>query len=311
MDKVPGNLAQRYPDRAALWDPEKNGGLTPETVAPGSRKQVWWRCERGHSWQARVERVAAGSGCPYCAGKRPIPGENDLATTHPEAAALWSPENPSGPEAHTAGSHKRVLWRCQWGHEWEAVISSVALEGSGCPYCAGKRAIPGQTDLQTLRPEVAAQWDREKNGALTPEQVLPAAHDRVWWRCALGHSYRAAVFARTREKASGCPYCAGKQALAGFNDLQTLRPKLAAQWHPGLNGRLRPEDVTLGSNKRVWWQCAEGHVWQAVVYSRTRKRAAGCPVCAGTVRLRPEAQGPRRTAHLTKKELPGGISGSL
>lgn len=55
------------------------------------------------------------------------------------------------------------------------------------------------------------------------------------------------------------------------------------QWHPTLNGSLTPDAVTYGS-KKVWWQCPEGHVWRAVVYSRTGTKKCGCPVCAGRVK---------------------------
>ena len=82
---------------------------------------------------------------------------------------------------------------------------------------------------------------------------------------------------------SGCPYCAGKKVLAGFNDLATTEPEIAAQWHPALNGALTPRMVTAGSHKKVWWLCAEGHVWKAAIYSRTGKQRRGCPVCSGVV----------------------------
>jgi hypothetical protein len=64
---------------------------------------------------------------------------------------MWSQRNRLLPGEAAAGSDKKVIWVCEKGHEWEARISAVALDGCGCPYCAGKRAIPGETDLQTLR----------------------------------------------------------------------------------------------------------------------------------------------------------------
>ncbi len=63
-------------------------------------------------------------------------------------------------------------------------------------------------------------------------------------------------------------------------------PQVAAQWHPTLNGALTPRDVTVGSHKKVWWMCQEGHVWKAVVYSRSGAQKSGCPVCAGRVSAR-------------------------
>ena len=68
------------------------------------------------------------------------------------------------------------------------------------------------------------------------------------------------------------------------NGLAYLYPNLAAQWHPDKNGDLRPEQVTYGSGKRVWWICEDGHVWRATVFSRAGKQKSGCPVCAGTVK---------------------------
>ena len=69
--------------------------------------------------------------------------------------------------------------------------------------------------------------------------------------------------------------------MPGFNDLATLHPDIAAQWHPTLNNDLTPQMVRPGSKRKIWWQCQDGHVWKAVVYSRTGPGKCGCPVCAG------------------------------
>ena len=81
-------------------------------------------------------------------------------------------------------------------------------------------------------------------------------------------------------RGSGCPYCAGRKVLPGFNDLATLEPEVARQWHPALNGTLTPQMVTTGSRRKVWWECDQGHVWKAAIYSRTGPKKCGCPVCA-------------------------------
>lgn len=177
------------------------------------------------------------------------------------------------------GSHKYVWWKCQNGHSWRARILSRS-RGAGCPVCTGKAVMSGENDLATLFPDIAAQWDTERNGSLRPDQITSFSNRKVWWRCTLGHEWQAIVAARAVEN-SGCPYCAGRRVLAGFNDLATLHPKIAAQWDSTLNSGLTPEMVTPGSHKRVWWKCAEGHVWKTAIYSRTGKQKCGCPVCAG------------------------------
>ena len=68
------------------WDESRNFPLTPDTVSYGSKKKVWWTCENGHSWQTTVHVRSEGSGCPYCTGRKVLPGFNDLDTLYPDVA---------------------------------------------------------------------------------------------------------------------------------------------------------------------------------------------------------------------------------
>ena len=47
---------------------EKNNkiGLFPDKVSAGSFKKVWWKCKKGHSWQAKVASRTEGHNCPIC-----------------------------------------------------------------------------------------------------------------------------------------------------------------------------------------------------------------------------------------------------
>lgn len=289
---VPGetDLASRYPDLVAQWHPTQNGGLTPDTVLPGSHKKVWWVCEQGHVWQAAVKTRVSGCGCPVCANREVSFGENDLAATHPLLAAQWHPSKNGAltPKDVVAGTGRRVWWRCEKGHVWQASVASRAC-GVGCPVCAGKTILPGENDLASQFPAIAAQWHPALNGALTPDKVSPYSNRKVWWVCGLGHLYQAVVASRTMNS-NGCPYCGGKKVLAGFNDLATVEPRVAAQWHPTLNGALTPEMVTVGSHRKAWWQCPDGHIWKAVIHSRAGPQKCGCPVCAGRVKASRQAR---------------------
>lgn len=71
--------------------------------------------------------------------------------------------------------------------------------------------------------------------------------------------------------------------IKGVNDIATLKPEVAKQWHPTKNGDLKPSDVYRGSCKKVWWKCskADDHEWEAPPANRTRElQASGCPFCA-------------------------------
>lgn len=127
-----------------------------------------------------------------------------------------------------------------------------------------------------------SEWDAEKNEGLMPEDVSAGSHKKAWWRCKIGHSWRSEI--RTRALGAKCPCCAKRTLWVGDNDLATVNPALAAQWDAAKNGDLRPSDILAGSHKHVWWKCGTGHVWKAVVYSRTGKNKCGCPVCAGKTR---------------------------
>ena len=272
------------------WHPTLNGSLTPEDVTPGSHKKAWWRCGKGHQWQAEIKsRAILRAECPVCAGRLAVPGVNDLATLRPDLAAQWDGEKNGALTARDIlpGSRRRAWWRCGKGHSWQALVSARNA-GEGCPYCAGKVVVPGENDLATLFPEIAAQWDRGRGG-LTPEAVSAYSNRKAWWRCEKGHSWQAVIAGRTK-RGTGCPYCAGRKALPGFNDLATLHPDIAAQWHPTLNGGLTPEQVTAGARRAVWWRCPLGHVWKARVHSRTGRQHCGCPVCAGKARATAPSQ---------------------
>ena len=190
---------------------------------------------------------------------------------------------PLRPEMVTPGSHRMVWWRCEHGHVWRAAVYSRSVCGTGCPVCAGKITIPGANDLASQHPGIASEWAWELNGPLPPDRVTPSSNRRVWWRCALGHEWRAVIASRARMN-TRCPYCTGRKVLAGFNDLASLFPKLAKEWDAELNWPLRPTEVTSGSSRRVWWRCDHGHVWRAAIYSRTGPKKCGCPVCAGVVK---------------------------
>lgn len=281
-------IGNGLPDLLAQWDAEANLPLTPETVPWSVHRKIHWLCEKGHAWTAYTYDRIKGTGlCPVCAGKRIVPGINDLQSQYPELTRQWHPTKNQGldPAQMFYRSNRSVWWRCKKGHEWQASIHSRA-QGADCPVCCGKKIVAGINDFATLYPRVAREWDHEKNGVLKPTEIGGASNRHVWWKCPQGHSYKAVVASRTSGE-SGCPYCGGKRVLAGFNDLATVDPAVAAQWHPTLNGPLTPEMVTKGSNKRVWWICGDGHVWKAPVYSRTGKRRHGCPYCNGRYRKDP------------------------
>ena len=392
------------------WNHERNQalGLYPNQTTPKSNKKVWWICSEGHEWQAMVANRTKGNGCPYCAGQMVLSGYNDLATKDHTLAGEWNygKNGELTPSDVLPQSNMKVWWVCSLGHEWESTIAN-RTNGNGCPYCSGKKVLPGYNDLATINPDLAKEWHPYKNGDLLPSHVRPHMAKKVWWKCSKEHEWQATV--DSRSSGSGCPFCNPqtsfaeqailyyvKQAfpdtisrdthlgieldiyipsmnsaveydgffwhkskektlldreknalclsenirlirvrdvglpdltdclcitrhnkktdasleqairevlhvlgedwdvvnierdrssiLSGFrsgnlkNSLELICPDLVKEWHPAKNGELTPADIPYGSSYPAWWICSKGHEWQAPVNRRTANKS-GCPVC--------------------------------
>ena len=277
------NALSRNTALAEQWHPTLNAPLTPHDLSTSSSRSVWWKCDAGsdHEWRGPVVKRTAGSGCPFCSRRR-VSIHDSLAVVRPDLAAQWHPtRNERTPEQVSAIADASWWWKCPKGddHEWQAPVRSRLLNPD-CPFCAG-RIKAADNVLSAVSPELAAQWHKEKNGSLRPEDVTTRANRSVWWQCPKvpQHVWQAPISTRYL-RGTGCPYCAG-QKLHETNSLAYKRPDLAEEWHPERNGKLTPQSINCRSQKRVWWQCRHDpeHVWASPVSTRTL--GYGCPFCAG------------------------------
>ncbi|MFR5061642.1 MAG: zinc-ribbon domain-containing protein [Christensenellales bacterium] len=152
-------------------------------------------------------------------------------------------------------------------------------------------------------PNLLREWDWDKNSVegLFPEQLQHKSNKKAHWICEKGHEWICTVGKRT--SGQNCPYCSNRRVLVGFNDFQTLFPKLAKEWDYESNLELKPDQVISGSNKKVCWICSQcGNRWKASIQARTQ-RGSGCPKCARIKR--------GQTRHLSNLEQKGGIIDQL
>ena len=341
------------------WDYEKNGNLTPEDVTAGSSKKVWWLfpyddLETGKhfdfEWESQIKNRANGADCPYLSGHKVWKGFNDLVTTHPELAMEWDYEkNKLLPSEVTAGSGRKVWWKCSiCGHGWKAVIANRIT--TGCPECAkelrtsfpeqaaafylekhfqdaesgnwkvldGKEldvyipSVPAAVEYDGARFHKNVKRDLEKNEFCAEKGILlirireegcPAMEDAPFLKsisCAFGkeESLADAICQAGRILGiSSMDVDIGRDRQEIYsryikrrkeNSLAVTHPALAAQWHPVKNGSLTPENVTSGSNKKVWWKfpyddLKTGKHFDFEWESRIDQRANGadCPYLSG------------------------------
>lgn len=217
------DLATTDPYLAKEWHPAKNGDLKPTDVTKGNHKKVWWKCSQcGHEWKSSINSMTRKGryGCAVCSRQQQgktftrlmVKRRGSLAETMPELAKEWHPTKNGDltPQKITAGRFKPVWWLCpKCGYEWQSSPNN-RKKGVGCPCCSGRVPKKGINDLATKYPDIAKDWDYERNYPLKPDDFLPGSGKKVWWKCPeCGYEWQAVV----RERAKGfckCPNCSEK-----------------------------------------------------------------------------------------------------
>jgi len=68
-----------------------------------------------------------------------------------------------------------------------------------------------ENSLERLFPDIAKEWNYQRNGNLTPKMFVPGSHKKMWWICSIcGHEYFMSIYHRTQRK-QGCKKCGIKR----------------------------------------------------------------------------------------------------
>ncbi len=258
MNKDKKPISETHPELA-----KEAFGWDPNLISAGSDKKLQWKCKLGHIWLAVVYSRKDGNSCPYCGNQKVLTGFNDLATTHPELAKEadgWDPRKV------IAGTPKKLQWKCSKGHSWIVNGNNRVNYKTHCPYCRNQKVLTGFNDLATTHPELAKEahgWD--------PAKVIAGSHKKYEWNCQYKHKWKSTV--KDRVRGNSCPICSNKLLLEGYNDLATTHPELAKEAH-GWD----PNKVIAGTTRKLKWKCSNGHIWNAVGYSRVF--GSNCPTCS-------------------------------
>lgn len=349
------DLATTHRDLCKEWDYKKNGDLLPTNVVAGTHKQVWWQCEKGHSYKASISNRSKknGTGCPNCDIERKssfnekviyyylkfsfndiqenyrphflnrkeldifIPSlslaieydgeyyhknpksdieKNELCQINGiNLIRIREPNCPVLPKIFTCYERKTlndyeleacvkfIITYINEKHNMNLVVD-IDLHRDRPEIMEMYLKSEKEKSLELMNPELAKEWHPIKNGSLTPTNISYSSNKKVWWLGKCGHEWEAIL--NNRINGNSCPICyenTGRKIVhrrslnKGINDLATLNPDLASEWHPNKNGNLFPSDLLSGSSKKVWWLGKCGHEWEAVISSRNK--GIGCPYC--------------------------------
>ncbi len=205
------SLAYTHPDIAKEWHSTRNIGLSIYDFNSGSHKVVWWTCSinKDHEWQSEIRGRVKGIGCQVCNNRIAIK-DNCLLITHPKIAQEWDYDINNSlkiqPNTITAISRKKVAWKCNNNHKWEAVIRDRTAKNTKCGYCIGRK-VSIDNNLRVTHPQIALQWHPTKNKTLLPEQFTKGSEVKIWWKCSYveNHEWEAYIYSRTSGR--DCPYC--------------------------------------------------------------------------------------------------------
>jgi hypothetical protein len=258
--------------------------LGSETRLSATDREIASVCSNGHVLKYAYKPERRGETgkmptCHLCRGWIVVAGVNDIATTDPEIATELDPDLNGGLTAEhiSANSKQTYIWRCPAkNHPYPATASNRTKAKSKCPVCLNRLIVPGINDLATTHPDIVAEIHPSELARTSAMKLTSNSEMLIDFLCPKEHMYRARIYDRVR--AAGCPDCIRIANAGSKENLVKTHPKVAAEWHPVLNGDLLPEHFTQGSKQTVAWLCPKGHDYE----QRIERRAAGyqCSVCS-------------------------------
>lgn len=212
-----------------------------------NRTRLKWKCEYGHIWETEPRVIVQGHWCPICRNDKRKLNINEMKM-------LAKKYNGECLSSEYIDAITKLKWRCEKGHIWEAVPSSVK-RGHWCIVCAGKKKL-SINDMRNLAQKYEGEClSRTYINALT----------KLRWRCKDGHIFEA----RPNDVQNGhwCPICSKKKKLS----LKEIR-KLAEI----NNGKCLSSEYKNNYTK-LKWMCKEGHIF--FMCSNNVQQGQWCPKC--------------------------------
>lgn len=190
--------------------------MQPADFTYGIRKRVWLRCPgcmhgcgRTHVREATVYNLTRSGGrivCSYCEsrGGKSCPCQSVAAD--PGLLAEWHPDNPPAKQV-ARNCNGKFLWNCLKGHKpYWAACRNRCSGNTGCPVCVKEsKKKKDHPSVSVGRPDLAEEWDVERNEK-SPDEVTLGSNHMVFWRCRNnpGHTWQAMVYSRALI-GTGCP----------------------------------------------------------------------------------------------------------
>lgn len=158
------------------------------------------------------------------------------------------------------GTHSKAKWKCEKGHEWEAIPKSIK-KGHWCPYCNGRLR---EGDVLSEISAIAEQ----KGGKCLSTTFKSLSHI-LNFVCSEGHKFdkkgQGLLYA-----GQWCPYCSRHKLIEPLKEIQDYAISKGGEC-------LSLEFIN--ASKPLMFKCKDNHTWN-IAYSNMMHRKSWCPRCS-------------------------------
>jgi hypothetical protein len=233
----------------------KLGGKCLSLQYNGCNTKLKWQCKKGHIFEEKPDNIHKGYWCPVCHQDNKETKRNIVLNKY-RAIALERGGKLLSDKYIT--SHSKLLWECNFGHQWYASGDSIINNGHWCLKCLGRdKTIE---DMQAFA---------AKKGGKCLSKVYVNRNTNLKWQCSKGHIWET-PFKEITSHDSWCPHCKREQSNKFYYDalLNLVQEK---------NGKCISTNY-VNSKTKMQFQCAEGHEW--TTSSHNIIKGTWCPQCA-------------------------------
>lgn len=293
-------LSDEIIDIEDIWSPMNTKSYTEYEA--DSSERVKWICKRcGQTFTESIEKYIFANKfnrkgtCPYCNESKPLAGFNTLETVFDDIDSRWSEHNKKSYQECTKTSLYIAIWICQeCGKEFVRNVASYVKASSFgkkkvlCPECEYADRIITQGNPAVSIENIDKVWDDERDYKNYPSD----SNKIIRWKCPnCGGRFDMGIanyIYMHKFKDTPCPYCSGKEPLAGFNTIETVMPDVAEVWSD--TNEKSYSDYLPDSDEYAEWVCKKCHGtyrFQINLYiSFAESGISGCPYCQN---LKPKA----------------------
>ncbi|MDO5440380.1 MAG: zinc-ribbon domain-containing protein [Erysipelotrichaceae bacterium] len=254
------------------WDYEKNA-CKPSDVVYGSTKRIYWKCnECGNEWNTKlVDRTANNTGCPKCA--------KWSRTSFPEQAIYYYLKqsvfviNGYKPKWLDTGEIDIFIPSLNTGIEYDG---AKYHQNTSKDSNKAKKCYQNGIKLIRIRENKCPDFNSRFCHILKTSGHKLKDTEEVIIRLFDYLNISKPKINLEKDKAT----IIAIYKKHSRNALSDKYPYLVKEWHPILNGDLKPNMFSSASSESMWWKCSVcGHEWKAIISNRTKKNSK-CPKCS-------------------------------